>query len=98
MDGIAGFDWKTILNRLTHLYKYKKELKDSGTRAFDHMVSTVCDSKYMWVKNKHGDDIYLSPKAYYKQNKDKQIVDRMDEFTVLDGIVHLDHLVENKLC
>lgn len=88
-----GFDCKTLMNRLTQLYKRKKELKDQGIRPFDQMLSVVCDQKYMWVKNRHGEDIYLSPKAYYKQNKDKSIVDRMDEFTILDGICWFDSML-----
>lgn len=89
----SGFDWKTIMNRLQHIYKNKKDLKDKGIRAYDQMLSVVCDQKYSLVKNKHGEDLYLTPKAYYKQNKDKSIVDRMDEFTVLDGIFHADQML-----
>lgn len=93
-----GFDVKTLQNRLRYLYDKKRELKEKGIRGYDQMLMTVCDDKYMYVKDKNGNEIYLSPKAYYKQNKGKPIVDRMDEFTVLDGIVWLDHLVEIKYC
>lgn len=86
----SGYDCLTMMNRLTQLYKRKKELKEKGIRGYDQMLSVVCDQKYMVVKDKHGNDLYLSPKAYYKQNKDKSIVDRMDEFTILDGIQWYD--------
>lgn len=88
-----GFDVKTCINRLVQLYKTKKELKEKGIRPYDQMLSVVCDQKYMFVKNKHGEEIYLSPKVYYKQNKEKSIVDRMDEFTVLDGCIWIDQML-----
>lgn len=72
-----GFDVLTLLNRLKQKVGYEKSM------------SIVCDNKYMTV----GDNIYLSPKAYYKQNKDVSIVDRMDEFVVLDGINWLDQML-----
>lgn len=93
-----GFDVLTLQNRLKTLYGRKQELKSQGIKPYDHMLRTICDEKYMFVKDKNGEDMYLTPKAYYRQNKDKSIVDRMDEFTVLDGIVWVDHLVDVKRC
>lgn len=85
-----GFDCKTLMKRLTILYNRKKDL---GIRGYDAMINTVCDSKYTIARNNSGEEIYLTPKAYYKQNKDKSIVDRMDEFTVLDGIIWVDQML-----
>ena len=47
----GGFDWKTIMNRLQHLYKNKKELKEKKIRPYDEMLSVVCDKKYMFVRH-----------------------------------------------
>lgn len=64
-----------------------------GIRGYDQMLNTVCDSKYQLVKNKHDEDIYISGRAKYNAHKDKAIVDRMDEFVVLDGIIWVDQML-----
>lgn len=87
------FDVTTLINRLTQLYSKKKELREMGIRGYDQMLNTVCDSKYQLVKNKHGEDIYISGRAKYNAHKDKAIVDRMDEFVVLDGIIWVDQML-----
>ena len=51
----------------------KKELKDSGVRPFDQMLSVVCDQKYMLVKNKHGEDMYISKGIIINKTKIKQL-------------------------
>ena len=89
----SGFDICTLIKRLTILYGRKRELKELGKTGYDAMLDTVCDMRHCVVKNSLGEDVYLTPKAYYKQNKDKSIVDRMDEFTVLDGIIHIDQML-----
>lgn len=89
----SGFDICTLIKRLTILYGRKRELKELGKTGYDAMLDTVCDMRHCIVKNSIGEDVYLTPKAYYKQNKDKSIVDRMDEFTVLDGIIHVDQML-----
>lgn len=89
----SGFDIKTLMKRLTKLYNRKKELKDQGINGYNAMLDTVCDKRYFCVKDSFGNDVWITPKAYYKQNKDKSIVDRMDEFTVLDGIIHVDQML-----
>lgn len=88
-----GFDILTLMNRLQKCLEKKVELKEKGIRAYDAMLDIVCDKKYLVQKNKNGEDIYITPKAYYKQNKDKPFVDRMDEFTVLDGIMWYDQML-----
>lgn len=88
-----GFDVLTLQNRLLKLYKSRKDLRELGIKPYDKMVQTISDPKYMVVKDQFGNDIYLTPKAYYKQNKEKTIVDRMDEFTSLDGIIYMDQML-----
>ena len=88
-----GFDVKTLMNRLVQIYSRKKELKAAGIRGYDQMLTTVSDSKYLIVKDHDGNDVYLTPKAFYKQNKDTSFVDRMDSFTVLDGIIWIDQML-----
>lgn len=86
-----GFDVLTLQNRLKKLYKRKPEYRDDS---YGHMLSKICDSRYAYVKcDDTGKDLYITPKAYYRQNKDKVIVDRMDEFTVLDGIIWIDQML-----
>ena len=88
-----GFDVKTLMNRLSSIYNRKKQLKDAGIRGYDQMLSVVCDQKYMVINDDFGESIYLTPKAYYRQNKEVSFVDRMDEFTVLDGIIWIDQML-----
>jgi hypothetical protein len=54
------------------------------------MLDIVCDSKYQYVKDKNGEPLYLTSFAKYNARKDKAMVDRMDEFIVLDGIIWTD--------
>ena len=66
---------------------------DSLPRGYDRMLTTVCDPKYMYVRNHKGEDIYLTPRAKYSARRDQSIVDRMDSFTVLDGCLWLDAML-----
>lgn len=87
-----GFDCLTLINRLKLLYGKNPELKAKNIKPYDQMLSTVCDKKYVIQKNSRGEEIILPRKANYKQNTGKTTVDRMDEFTVLDGINWCDQL------
>ena len=84
-----------MMNRLTKLYNKKKELKEQGIRGYDQMLSTVCDSKYMY-QEVGGEGIYLTPRAKFLRRPEQSYVDRLDEFICLDGINYIDHLVDVK--
>lgn len=88
-----GFDVKTLMNRLTHLYGLKASGAGKWHQGYDTMLETVCDKKYSYIKNKNGEDIYITPFAFYKQNSNQSYVDRMDEFNVLDGTIWIDNML-----
>jgi DNA polymerase elongation subunit (family B) len=84
----AGFDIQTLQNRLRKLYAKKGD----SSNGYNDMLNTVCDPKYMVHEDKLGDKIYLPPRAYYKAQKGKKFIDRIDVFNVLDGINWLDQI------
>lgn len=88
-----GFDIITMMNRLEKAYNRDINLREKNIRAQDKMVSVVADTKYTVQKNSSGDEIYLTPMAKYKQNSNKNIVDRIDDFTVFDGIQWVDQML-----
>lgn len=89
-----GYDVLTLTNRLAYLYGNKQDFKEQGIKGKDAMVRKVCDPKYCIIKNEKGEDVYFTPIAYYKQNKETEdFTSRMDEFTILDGIVWFDQML-----
>jgi DNA polymerase elongation subunit (family B) len=88
-----SFDLKTIINRLKKLYQRKKDLRSKGVSSYDNTMTIVSDSKYFIQYDRFGNPIYLEPKAYYYSQKDKPFVDRIDSFTVLDGINWMDQML-----
>lgn len=87
------FDIKTILNRIVKLVSRDPRVKAKQLDPKEAMASIVADPKYMLQKTPEGQPVYLTPEAYYYAQKDKQVVDRMDSFTVLDGIQWLDQML-----
>lgn len=86
------FDVKTIMNRLKKLYKQQPKQIDRFSRSYDDMITALTDSKYMVADGKNG-PIYLTPKVYYQSREDRSIVDRIDYFSVLDGINYFDSML-----
>jgi len=94
-----SFDEITLLNRL------KKVLKNADLPAGNvpaeyvningkNLVEyRVCDEKYMYVSDEAGNSYWLTPKAYYRADKGKSFVDRIDTYTILDGINHFDQML-----
>jgi len=87
------FDCITLMNRLKKLYSRKKELREKGIFPRDEMKKNICDKKYFYHKNSLNEDISLTPYAYYRANKDVPYVDRVDTFTILDGINWMDSML-----
>jgi DNA polymerase elongation subunit (family B) len=89
----ASFDVNTMLNRLKKLYSRKQDLKEKNIKPQDMMIRTVTDSKYLIQKDSKGDVAYITPRAYYVARKEKQFVDRMDNFIITDAINWNDQML-----
>lgn len=96
-DFISGwnskFDIKTMMNRLIKLYGKDKNIRAAGINPKDQMAHTVCDERVLLQKDSQGADVYLSPFAYYTTHPDQTIVDRMETFSVLDGVNWFDAML-----
>jgi len=86
----ASFDVKTMLNRLKKLYGRKKELQEQGVKAYDQMLTVASDPKYMIQYDRFNNPVYMPPKAYYYSQDKASFVNRIDMFTVMDGINWMD--------
>jgi len=88
-----SFDVITLQNRLRKIYSRKPELKAQNIRPQDAMVTTISDSKYLIQKDRQGNTVYITPRAYYVVRKDQSFVDRTDYFDVVDGINWMDQML-----
>lgn len=89
----SSYDCKTMMNRLTKLYNADPEVKKSGVSGKDKMTISVCDQSCLIQKDSKGEDVYIAPYAYYTTHDEQAIVDRMDSFSILDGIVWIDQML-----
>jgi len=81
---------QTLQNRLKRLYSRNK---DKTTSPYDRMVTTISDSKYRIQKDSLGRTAYIPPKATYRAKKFLNFVNRIDTFTVIDGINWMDQML-----
>lgn len=89
----SKFDIMTMMNRLIKLYNKDPELKSAGIQGNDKMVMAVSDGRVFIQKDDKGEDVYLSPFAYYTTHPEQALVDRMDTFNVLDGVNWVDAML-----
>lgn len=89
----SKFDIITLMNRLIKIYDKDPECRAAGISGRDKMIMTVCDENVLIQKDGNGNNVYLSPFAYYTTHPEQAIVDRMDTFSVLDGINWVDAML-----
>lgn len=89
----SKFDIITLRNRLIKIYNKDPECRNAGISGRDKMTLTVCDGRVLIQKDENGNDIYLTPFAYYTTHPEQNIVDRMETFSVLDGINWFDAML-----
>jgi DNA polymerase elongation subunit (family B) len=93
-----SFDEITLLNRLKKVLKNAPAANNipaefvniNGKNLVEYRV---CDEKYMYLSDPNGKEYWLTPKAYYRADKSKSFVDRIDTYTILDGINHFDQML-----